>query len=63
MKVWLTVDQRSFDGAIQVSIGNDRIGYRIAGPKYDGSGKQLLKKQLTKSEKTEIMSWLENIED
>jgi hypothetical protein len=62
MKVYLTVDKRNVDGAVQVSIGNDRIGYRIAGPKYDGSGKQLLKKELTASERDEIRSWLENIE-
>jgi hypothetical protein len=62
MKVYLTVDKRTCDGAIQISIGNDRMGYRIAGPKYDGSGKTLLKKELSERDREEIRSWLDGAE-
>lgn len=47
MKVYFTVDRRS-DGYLQLSIGNDDGGYRIAGPKYDGTSVTLLKHEISK---------------
>jgi hypothetical protein len=58
-RVYISVDQRAADGAIQVSIGHEGgSGYRIAGPKYDGSGKTLLKVFLSETEKKEIRAYL-----
>lgn len=54
----LTVDERSRDGAIQVSIGNASTGYRLAGPKYDGRGCQLLRKVLDDRDRAELRRWL-----
>ena len=66
MKIYISVDKRSYDGALQVSIGKSDDdggghGYRIAGPKYDGSGKQLLCHTLTQRDKEEIISYLNEI--
>lgn len=65
MSVELSVDRRAFDGALQVSINwrDDKgggHGYRIAGPKYDGSGTNLLRHQLTDRDKEEIRRYLDN---
>lgn len=64
--IFLTVDRRAVDNALQVSIndgepGKGSHGYRIAGPKYDGKGTQLLKKEITKREAEEILSYLEKV--
>jgi hypothetical protein len=66
--IYLTVDRRAFDNAFQVSIGEydekgGGHGYRIAGPKYDGKGSQLLKKKITKQMAEEIMSYLRKATD
>jgi predicted metalloendopeptidase len=58
-RVYISVDQRAADGAIQVSIGFEGShGYRIAGPKYDGNGQTLLKVFLSEGEKKEIRAYL-----
>ena len=56
-EVVLTVDRRG-DGQLQVAITADGLGYRIAGPKYDGSGKTVLRHVLTERDKDEIQSYL-----
>lgn len=58
-KVFISVDQRLFDKGLQISISSDDgIGYRIAGPKYDGQGKNLLKHYLTERDIQEIRDFL-----
>lgn len=62
MSIYISIDQRS-DGRLQLSIGKQDKnggghGYRIAGPKYDGSGKILLRHTITPRDKDEIMSYL-----
>lgn len=42
MSVTINVDRDGWTGLLQVSIGNDRHGYRLAGPKYNGSSETLL---------------------
>lgn len=61
--IYISVDRRAFDGALQVSIGKQDedgggIGYRIAGPKYDGNGKNLIRHFLTERDRREIESYL-----
>jgi len=62
MTVYISIDQRS-DGQLQIGINKEDPdggghGYRIAGPKYDGSGKTLLKHKITKRDVDEIRSYL-----
>jgi hypothetical protein len=64
--VTLSVDQRARDGALQLAINVEdadggSIGYRIAGPKYDGSGKTLLRHVITEADKAAIMSALRGV--
>lgn len=61
-KVYLSIDRRG-DGALQLSInvetdGGGGHGYRIAGPKYDGTGQTLIKHYLTERDISEIRSYL-----
>lgn len=63
MAVYISVDKRAFDGAIQISIGIQDAdggghGYRIAGPKYDGNGKTLLKHLISDRDREQILSYL-----
>ncbi len=60
-EVFITVDKRERDGAIQVSIERNGVGYRIAGPKYDGAGQNLLRKPLTRRDVEEIRWYLERV--
>ena len=61
-EVILTVDERAVDGAIQVSIGNERGGYRLAGPKYDGRGCQLLRVVLDERARAVIRRYLDAVD-
>lgn len=65
MPICITVDKRG-DGQLQVSICKQDAdgsghGYRIAGPKYDGSGKALLKHVINERDKSEIESYLREV--
>ena len=44
---------------LQVSIGNGSHGYRIAGPKFNGSGKKLLSRILSERDVKEIREYLD----
>ena len=57
----ITVDRRSYDGALQIAIGDGSTGFRIAGPKYDGAGTTLLRRVLTERDAREIKEWLDKI--
>lgn len=61
--VYISVDRRTVDGALQISIGvqgddGNGHGFRIAGPKYDGRGTTLLKHFLSDRDKREIAEYL-----
>lgn len=61
-RVYLSVDKRTRDGALQLSIGlEDSYGYRIAGPKYDGDGKTLVRHFLTERDVVEIQNFLKKV--
>jgi hypothetical protein len=60
---YISLDQRA-DGGLQVSIGHvnadgNGTGYRIAGPKYDGTGRTIYHHVLTDRDKEEIRSYLD----
>lgn len=62
-KVYLSVDKDGWTGQIQLSISKTegetfRSGYRLAGPKYNGSSKNLLTKELTEVDKQRILECL-----
>ena len=56
--VYLCVDQDGWTKGLQLSIGDDNGGFRIAGPKYNGSGKSLIKHKLTERDIAEITAYL-----
>lgn len=62
-RVYISVDQSSHSRGLQISIniedenGNGH-GYRIAGPKYDGSGRTLVKHYLDARDVSEIRGYL-----
>jgi hypothetical protein len=63
--VFLDVYKASAVGdAIQISIGNDRHGYRLVGPKFGASGSQLLKRvRLTSRDAAAIRGYLDEVRD
>jgi hypothetical protein len=68
MAIYISVDRRTYDGTLQISIGQQDDdggghGYRIAGPKYDGSGKTLLRHVITARDKEQIISYLRQVKD
>ena len=46
----------------QVSIESEGIGYRMAGAKYDGMGREILREKLNKRDADEIRRILDRIE-
>lgn len=64
MSIRLAVDRRTCDGAIQVCIERTKTGtgLRLLGPKYDGSGKRLVSKVLSRRDADEIRSYLDEVE-
>jgi hypothetical protein len=59
--IYFSIDRRSRDGALQLSINDDNTGYRIAGPKYDGNGQSLIRHELTPNDVDEIRSYLNKV--
>lgn len=67
-RLYISVDRRAIDGALQISIGQQDPdggghGYRLAGPKYDGRGMTLLRHYLTERDIEEIRSYLKQNAD
>jgi hypothetical protein len=52
-KVYLTVDQTP-EGHFQLSIGDENGGYRIAGPKFDGRSKTVMRHEIRPRDVSEI---------
>ena len=57
--ITLNVDQDGWTGKLQLSIGDRNGGYRICGPKYNGSSKNLLTRLITKQDAAEIRRCLD----
>lgn len=55
----LSIYKDGWTGGIQLSIGDKNGGYRIAGPKFNGSGKPLLEHRLTERDAKEIRYYLD----
>lgn len=62
--IYMNVDQDGITGGLQLSIGaydetGAGHGYRIAGPRYSGTGRKLLKRRLTERDAQEIRAYLD----
>lgn len=55
----LSIYKDGWTGGIQLSIGDKNGGYRIAGPKFNGSGKPILEYRLTDRDAKEIRYYLD----
>lgn len=55
--VFFSIDETH--GAIQLAINDHDIGYRICGPKYDGSGHTIKTHELTVRDIEEIQDYLD----
>src|SRR5690349_17639563 len=60
-KVVLSVDKDGLTGGFQLSIGDDRTGYRIAGPKYCGQSKSVFEHRITPRDAGEIHSYIREL--
>ena len=56
-KVTLDISQHKY--GIQVSIGDERTGHRLAGPKFDGTSVPIKKIVLTQQNADEIRGYLD----
>ena len=58
--VQLRVDRDGLTGRLQLNISNPNAGgFRLAGPKYNGSSKNLLTVKLTSRDAREIRAYLD----
>ena len=57
--VQLRVDRDGFTGRLQLSIENANGGFRLAGPKCNGSSENLLNVELNSRDAKEIRAYLD----
>jgi hypothetical protein len=57
----IEVYEDGWTGGLQLSIGDENGGYRLAGPKFNGSGKCLLSKTLDARDVEEIRSYIDKV--
>lgn len=60
--IFLKVSRDGWTDGVQLSIGDGHGGYRIAGPKFNGSSTTLLTRELTERDITEIRMYLDEAE-
>lgn len=58
-KVKLSLSKDGWTGGLQFSIGDKNGGYRIAGPKFNGSGKLLLEHTITERDANKIRCYFD----
>jgi hypothetical protein len=59
--VYFSIDENS-RGQIQLALNYRGSGYRICGPKYDGTGRTIKSHEITLSDIKEIQSYLDAAE-
>lgn len=59
MPIYFSLDKDGLTGGLQLSIGDDSGGYRIAGPKYSGHSKPLQRKEIDAYDAKEIRKYLD----
>jgi hypothetical protein len=60
-EIVLSVDKDGYSGAFQLSIGDGRTGYRIAGPKYCGQSRSVFQHKITPRDAEEIYSYIRDM--
>ena len=64
MKTFICVDKDGWTGALQLCIEHEGgSGFRLAGPKYNGSSKRLLTHEITAGQADEIRTYLDQSEE
>jgi hypothetical protein len=58
-RLFITVDRDGWTKGTQVSLSTDSGGYRLAGPKYNGSSKNLVQEELAERDAREIRRMLD----
>lgn len=59
--IYLCVDRDGWTGGYQLSIDDDNGGFRIAGPKYNGSSKRLIHHRITERDVHRIREYLDKV--
>ena len=59
LKAYIFLDKDGWTKKFQISIGTDDGGYRMTGPDYNGSGKQIIKHEITERDASEIRKYLD----
>lgn len=57
--IYLDLDKDGLTGGLQLSIGDDSGGHRIAGPKYSGHSSRVQRKLLSAHDAEEIRAYLD----
>ncbi len=56
--IFFDLDKDPSTGGLQLCIGDDNGGYRIAGPKYSGNSKRLQRHQIDEHDAEQIRAYL-----
>lgn len=60
--IYLCVDRDGWTGGYQLAIDDDAgTGFRISGPKYNGSSKRVIRHKLTERDANNIRAYLDKI--
>ena len=59
---YLCVSRSRSDGGLQISVDNASHGFRIAGPKFDGSSELLMRHRLTRDDVRAMLDFLDEEE-
>ena len=62
MVIKIEVYKDGWTNKLQVCIGDENGGYRLAGPKFNGSGKLLVSQELDKIDAEKIRNYLDKIQ-
>jgi len=58
--VYFSIDENS-QGLIQLAINHGSSGYRICGPKYDGTGRTIKRHELTEDDVKTLRKYLSSV--
>ena len=61
MSVYLEVSKDNWTNGLQLSVNDENGGYRIKGPKFNGSQKTLLKADLSVRDATELRRYCDRV--
>lgn len=59
MRIYLDLDKDQLTRGVQLSIGDDNSGFRIAGPKYSGNSKRIQRHEISEHDAQQIRKYLD----